>query len=1006
MICGAPSLHDLVHAKGTGLSVSDWDATLAAEFRLDGVKPAIRCSNLVELADSLLVAGRFLTNISSHYTFSLAHNRDHKSTAPKADGCLHCGACLVGKTCPVTGNVFAARVTTPNAAPLPARGQHFHLENLPFTGCPLRHYAASPDTPPTLVPTGRCQNCSCSGSCPYPSFFRQCGPELAGAPLCQGRSCHGTDDEPHANPDSRGEPQLPTPPAGSMPTHAPGCRSCMVSSSLPIVRHLIQMANEVPLRSTWSVGCPTAEDMPLAAATLALGGHLRVGIDDEDPLATPVGPEHEIEACVSDSPPPAAAEQPAGEAPVDRTMQPPPLSGTPEPDDEEVAAPAKVTNLADLVRRIALMAAAMNRPVATPAEARYLLGLEPCNKDRIQCNVARIQANPSAVPQIAPVQNCEWSLSDVTEVYRAPTYLAYCNLLSERERQLAQQGRTIHRACCGDSPFKVPSLLVDALQRAASERACMPLLGLPQLRDAVAAHVREKFDLQPTLHGGNVVIGLGTRSLATLVLSCCNADALLPTPCWMGFIPIISTARRPLVPIHTYFEGCWKVTPEMIDLICASDPPGCRAPRRILVMSNPSSPTGTSYTADELKALAVVLRRNHILVLSDETYALLRYSGEHVSMARRDIYPEGTIVLGSVSKVYGAQGWRIGYAVIPDALAFFLPPLKNAVSSTYGCVPGPLQFAVLPAFAQPLPEPLRAHLHCQRAIMEALALHLVPIFREAGLRLLTPDASYYLYLDFNALAPLLAAKGITTAWALCTRVLEEIGVSLSPSVCFGRPDQDLAVRFSMTAYDGSAALESCARLLRRRSTATADAPQQQQQSVPRPPADGGVTDAAGMLDALTICPPATTGPVPVPVPVPASDPAFRCGGCTTAGAADLTTSGSSSSSSALSETFSAAPAAAPACARAPAEPASSSPLDEAWIQRHCAMVLEAAHLLVRWVAQLPSSRAPTPPRAHGAASCSALCIPGPTPQAQQPHTQPPTAAPDAAAPHGAAEQGP
>ena len=87
-----------------------------------------------------------------------------------------------------------------------------------------------------------------------------------------------------------------------------------------------------------------------------------------------------------------------------------------------------------------------------------------------------------------------------------------------------------------------------------------------------------------------------------------------------------------------------------------------------------------------------VCRKLNVTVLSDEIYGLLKFKGQHHSMAQW--YPEGTLVTSGFSKWSSAGGWRIGYIVIPQNMDKMMTILQSAASQTYSCAPAPMQFAI------------------------------------------------------------------------------------------------------------------------------------------------------------------------------------------------------------------------------------------------------------------------------------------------------------------------
>src|SRR5690606_8700719 len=114
----------------------------------------------------------------------------------------------------------------------------------------------------------------------------------------------------------------------------------------------------------------------------------------------------------------------------------------------------------------------------------------------------------------------------------------------------------------------------------------------------------------------------------------------------------------------------------MLEQLCESDP---ERPR-IVILNYPSNPTGGSVGLEEQRALAEMARRYRVVLLSDEIYGELHFSGAHHSIAA--LYPEGTIVSSGLSKWCGAGGWRLGTFMFPKAMRWLLEAMSAVASET------------------------------------------------------------------------------------------------------------------------------------------------------------------------------------------------------------------------------------------------------------------------------------------------------------------------------------
>lgn len=370
--------------------------------------------------------------------------------------------------------------------------------------------------------------------------------------------------------------------------------------------------------------------------------------------------------------------------------------------------------------------------------------------------------------------------------------------IKEQCRVLRAANRHVYDFGLGQSPFPVPSPMVNALRLAAPQKDYLPVRGLPELTEAVATFHRRK-DLIDA-HGDRVLVGPGSKELMFLLQLTFYGELLLRTPCWVSYVPQARILGKRISLFSTTFQSGWKITPDLLEssLELVND----RTRPRLLVMNYPSNPTGHSYHEDELKALAELARRYELIVLSDEIYGQLHYRGEHVSIAR--YYPERTIVSSGISKWCGAGGWRLGTFLFPKGLEWLLEAMAAVASETYTSVSAPIQYAAIEAFRCGIE--IERYLCHARRILSALARTCVSTLRDAGIRLIDPVGAFYLFLDFSEVADRLRARGITDSVQLCRRLLDETGVAILPGESFGRPRSELTARLAFVDFDGAKAL--------------------------------------------------------------------------------------------------------------------------------------------------------------------------------------------------------
>jgi len=372
--------------------------------------------------------------------------------------------------------------------------------------------------------------------------------------------------------------------------------------------------------------------------------------------------------------------------------------------------------------------------------------------------------------------------------------------INERSKELQGQGKVVYRLGLGQSPFPVPMPVVEGLQLHAREKDYLPSEGLPSLREAVAEFHRRKDGIEARPQ--DVLVGPGSKELMFLLQLVYYGELIVATPCWVSYVPQATILGRRVSLIHTRLDDKWRITADLLERHCESEEDEYRP--RILILNYPGNPDGWSYSAAELKELAEVARKFHVVLLSDEIYGQLHHKGQHISVAR--YYPEGTIISSGLSKWCGAGGWRLGTFTFPPELDWLLEAMASVASETYTSVSAPIQHAAVYAFRGGIR--IERYLWHARRILSALGNQCAKMMNNAGVLVHPPIGGFYLFPDFSPFAERLAERGIADSKSLCERLLADTGVAILPGIVFDRPAEELTARLAYVDFDGSKALSA------------------------------------------------------------------------------------------------------------------------------------------------------------------------------------------------------
>lgn len=368
--------------------------------------------------------------------------------------------------------------------------------------------------------------------------------------------------------------------------------------------------------------------------------------------------------------------------------------------------------------------------------------------------------------------------------------------INERSNALLAQGRNIYKLGLGQSPFPVPEPVVEELKANAYQKDYLPVRGLRGLREAVADYHRRGEGSAAT--GDDVLIGPGSKELMFILQLVYYGDLVIPAPAWVSYAPQARIVGRNVNFLATDAEHDWMLTAEQLDAHCSED----EGRPRIVILNYPSNPTGRSYTAEQLQAIAAVAKKHKLVILSDEIYGELHHEGSHLSISR--YYPKGTIISSGLSKWCGAGGWRLGTFTFPRELRWLLDAMASVASETYTSTSAPIQYAAVRAFRGG-PE-IERYLWRARKILKALGNWMAGKLNACAIRTLAPQGGFYLFPDFSPFAELLAERGVKTSRQLCEKLLDETGVAILPGSEFGRPATELTARLAYVDFDGARAM--------------------------------------------------------------------------------------------------------------------------------------------------------------------------------------------------------
>ncbi len=367
-----------------------------------------------------------------------------------------------------------------------------------------------------------------------------------------------------------------------------------------------------------------------------------------------------------------------------------------------------------------------------------------------------------------------------------------------KARALEAQGRQIIHLEIGEPDFDTPENIVEAGVKAlrTGQTHYTPAAGIPQLREAIAVDVARSRGI--AVDPAQVVVTPGGKPIMFfIILALIEAgdEVLMPNPAFPIYESMVDFVGGKSVFVPLRQEQGFGFD---LDEFKA----GLSDRTRLVILNSPANPTGGVLTKAAIEGLANILReRPEIMILSDEIYSRLLYSGEFASIASEPEMAGRTIILDGFSKTWAMTGWRLGYGVMPQQLAEAVAKLQVNSNS---CVNAATQWAGVEAISGPQDsvERMVEEFRARRDLIVG-GLNALP-----GVECLTPDGAFYAF-------PKITGTGMRSA-ELADLLLNEAGVAALAGTAFGQYGEGhLRFSYANSRENISLALERMGEVLSR-----------------------------------------------------------------------------------------------------------------------------------------------------------------------------------------------
>lgn len=332
----------------------------------------------------------------------------------------------------------------------------------------------------------------------------------------------------------------------------------------------------------------------------------------------------------------------------------------------------------------------------------------------------------------------------------------------------------------GEPDFNTPDHIKEAGKHSIDNNRShyAPSAGTPGLRKAISNFLEKKYNLFYNADHEILVTAGATEAIYTVLTSILNPGdkVLIPTPIFPLYIPDTILAKAEPVFMDTSSND-FVLSPDLLEETLEKHGNAVKA----IVFNFPTNPTGVTYRREDVKALAAILKKHDLFVISDEIYSELTYGERHVSMA--EYLPEQTILLNGVSKSHAMTGWRIGFICAPAAITTELSKIHQFTITSATTM---AQDAAQEAFENGMDDGAKMRVEYEKRrnfVYEEMS--------KAGFNCVKPEGAFYLFAK-------IPENMIQKSLDFCTDLAHRAKVAVIPGGSFG-PGGEGYIRISYAA---------------------------------------------------------------------------------------------------------------------------------------------------------------------------------------------------------------
>lgn len=346
-------------------------------------------------------------------------------------------------------------------------------------------------------------------------------------------------------------------------------------------------------------------------------------------------------------------------------------------------------------------------------------------------------------------------------------------------RELRAKGVDVIDLSLGEPDFDTPDHIKESAKKAIDDNWShyTPVAGFPDLREAVCKKLKRdnNLDYKPE----NIIVSTGAKqSLANIIMAVVDIgdEVIIPTPFWVTYSELVRLAEGKPVFIRTTLESNYKITAEQLEKAITPK-------TKLFLYSSPCNPSGAVYSQEELEALAEVFRKHpNILIISDEIYEYINYTGKHQSIAQFPDLKDRVIIVNGLSKGFAMTGWRLGYIAADPVIVKACEKIQGQFTSGTNSIAQRAAIDALTGDLVPSMKMAEEFTSRRKRILELLAS--IP-----DIKCSEPDGAFYVFpVVKEYFGKKNGTEAINNADDLCMYLLNTAHVSTVTGSAFGEPE--------------------------------------------------------------------------------------------------------------------------------------------------------------------------------------------------------------------------